>query len=198
VNFCEINEAETYKINVRATEILSDFACKKQIPFVFTSSDQVFDGKKGNYNEEDLTNPLNNYGKQKLLAEKLALKNKGIVCRMPLMIGDKGGYEKSLSQNLLAKKEQTLFTDEWRSVLHAELAAKALIKTIKWETGIYHLGGSKRINRYDLGLEIAKKIEGFDFSLVKQGKQTDVSFTAKRPADVSLNSEKALSLGFDN
>lgn len=198
INYCENNYDETYALNVRATEILAQFAQTKNLPFVFTSTDQVFDGTKGNYSEEDLPNPLNNYGKQKLLAEELVIKNKGIVCRMPLMLGEKGGYQKSLTENLTANKTQILFIDEWRSVLNAEFAALGLIKALNWPSGIYHLGGPKRMNRYELGLEIAKNIKNVDLNLIQKGKQTDVIFLAKRPADVSLNSEKALSLGFEN
>lgn len=198
INYCEENPEETHQLNVRATEILSKYACKLQIPFVFTSTDQVFDGKQSFYKETDQPKPLNEYGKQKLEAEKLVLKNKGIVCRMPLMIGANGGYQKTLIQKLQAGEPQTLFIDEWRSVLSVELAAKALLQALNWKSDVYHLGGPKRINRYELALKISKGIKNFDTTLLKKGKQSDIQFFAQRPADVSLNSDKALGLGFVN
>jgi dTDP-4-dehydrorhamnose reductase len=197
VNFCEQYPEETAQINVKATKILAEWANEKKIPFVFTSTDQVFDGLKGFYSEADSALPINEYGRQKLEAEKIVLKNKGIVCRMPLMIGEKDGYEKSFTENLLSGKTQHLFTDEWRSVLPAQIAAKALLKALQWSSGIYHLGGKKRINRYELGLQLAAKIPNANLSLIKCASQKDVEFIAPRPADVSLNSNKAIALGFE-
>jgi dTDP-4-dehydrorhamnose reductase len=197
INYCEENREETYKLNVRATQILAIYACKLQIPFVFTSTDQVFDGTKSFYEETDQPNPLNVYAQQKLQAEQLVLENKGVVCRMPLMIGEKGGYQKTFAENLLAGKEQHLFVDEWRSVLSAEYGAKALLKALQWESGIYHLGGPKRVNRFELGIQIAQNIPQVDLSLIKKASQKDIDFLAQRPADVSLNSDRALNLGFE-
>jgi dTDP-4-dehydrorhamnose reductase len=196
VNDCELNPDESRLINVRATQILVEWANEKQIPFVFTSTDQVFDGSKGNYSENDDAHPVNEYGKQKLEAEKTVLLHNGIVCRLPLMTGSKGGYEKSFTENLQQGITQVLFTDEWRAVLHAGQAASGLILALQWPSGIYHLGGAQRINRYELGMKIADKYPHLDKTLIKPGKQADVNFTAKRPADVSLNSEKALKFGF--
>ena len=48
------------RTNVETTQILSSFA--ESIPFVFISSDLVFDGKKGAYVESDSPNPLSKYG----------------------------------------------------------------------------------------------------------------------------------------
>lgn len=198
INECKKNPSETYKLNVRATQILANWACKLQIPLVFTSTDQVFDGTQSFYKETDQPNPLNEYAKQKLEAEQFILENNGVVCRMPLMIGEKGGYQKTFKENLLAGKNQHLFIDEWRTVLSAEKGAKGLLQALQWEWGIYHLGGAKRINRYELGMQIAQKIPNADLSLIKKASQKDINFLAQRPADVSLNSEKALRLGFEN
>lgn len=196
VNFCEQHPQETRLINVKATQIISEWAFYKNIPFVFTSTDQVFDGKKGNYTETDAAYPLNEYGKQKLEAEKIVLQHKGIVCRMPLMIGEKGGYQQAFTENLLAGKSQQLFTDEWRSVLKAELAAKALLQALQWTSDIYHLGGKYKINRYELGLKIAENLPEVNLYLIESASQKDVQFLAQRPADCSLNSNKAIQLGF--
>ena len=47
----------------------------RDLPFVFLSSDQVFDGTKGNYVEPDEVNPLNVYGQTKAEAERIVLQN---------------------------------------------------------------------------------------------------------------------------
>lgn len=42
------------------------------LPLVYISTEYVFDGKYGNYGEEDGTNPVNVYGRSKELGERLA------------------------------------------------------------------------------------------------------------------------------
>ena len=44
------------RVNVEATRLLAELAA--QIPFVFFSTDLVFDGRKGNYAEADAVNPI--------------------------------------------------------------------------------------------------------------------------------------------
>ena len=57
-------------LNVTKTKKLIDILCKKKIYFIFFSSEYIFDGDRGNYNEKSIPKPKNLYGKQKLLIEK--------------------------------------------------------------------------------------------------------------------------------
>ena len=52
------------KLNVDITENLT-YNLDKNVHFIFSSTDAVFDGERGSYVEEDLTNPINVYGKSK-------------------------------------------------------------------------------------------------------------------------------------
>lgn len=187
VGDCEINSSESYKINVESCRPLATFAKQRDIPLVFTSSDQVFDGEKGHYSPIDEAKPLNAYGRQKLEAEKSIrdIYPKAVICRMPLMIGDYGGYEKAFVKHVKAGKLQTLFTDEIRSVLNAQQAAEWLLQALHWEGGIYHLPGPKDMNRYELGLHLAEK-HGLDLSLIKAGKQSDVDLSVRRPKNTTM------------
>ena len=38
---------------------------------IYISTDSVFDGKQGNYNENDITNPINYYAQTKLEGEQV-------------------------------------------------------------------------------------------------------------------------------
>ena len=193
VNACEENPQESEFINVRASLQLAQYAKEQNIAFVFASSDQVFDGEQGNYHPQDEALPLNQYGAQKLKAEQEILKlyPKAVICRLPLMIGAHGGYEKALVAKLKAGIEQSLFTDEIRSVAKVEDVSSLLIDALSWEGGIYHLGGPAPMNRYELGKLIAKKYN-LDMSLLKPGLQSDVQMKAKRPKDVSMVSNKII------
>ncbi|MCB9257163.1 MAG: SDR family oxidoreductase [Chitinophagales bacterium] len=187
VNACENFPKESYLLNVVASKNLATYAKKRNIPFVFASSDQVFDGEKGNYSTQDQALPLNQYGKQKLEAENacLASYTKSVVCRLPLMLGAHGGYEKNFIANLKEGKVQKLFTDEIRSVAQVDEIAKSLIEALSWGGGLYHLGGPKPMNRYEIGLYLAEKYH-LASALLEPAKQADVSMAAARPKDVSM------------
>ena len=63
VERCEIYRDKARKINEVAVKILADTCRKIGTTLIHFSTDYVFDGnKKGNYTEEDLTNPINFYG----------------------------------------------------------------------------------------------------------------------------------------
>lgn len=65
---CESEPEIARRINAAATENLAKMFPKSL--FVYISTDSVFDGKTGNYGEEDKTNPLNVYAQTKLAGEK--------------------------------------------------------------------------------------------------------------------------------
>ena len=67
------NPALAKQVNVELTRFLAGLAAN--IPFVFFSTDLIFDGRQGNYRETDLANPLHLYGETKAEAERLVLRN---------------------------------------------------------------------------------------------------------------------------
>jgi len=198
-NYCQQHVQESYEINVIATQTLAELCAEANIPFVFTSSDLVFDGKKGDYIETDAVNPLSKYGEQKAEVENLVLKiyPKTAVCRMPLMIGDGGG--KGYLNTFLTKAKKgeqfKLFTDEFRSPLGGMSAAQGLLLAVENFKGIYHLGGKEKLSRFQLGEKIAQAF-GISTSQLLPTKQSELRMAASRPADVSLNSTKAFQAGF--
>ena len=62
-------------VNGYAVEWLSSLSKEIGAEFVQISTDYVFNGLTGNYKEDDTPNPINEYGKSKLIGEENALKN---------------------------------------------------------------------------------------------------------------------------
>jgi dTDP-4-dehydrorhamnose reductase len=102
-NYCELHQNESYIVNVRSTKQITDICSQKNIPFVFTSSDLVFDGNHPFYHEASEVNPLSIYAQHKALAEKYIIEKypKAAICRMPLMFGESGPLAKSWLQDIL-------------------------------------------------------------------------------------------------
>jgi len=201
-NYCQEHPQEAYKINVTASELLAQKCAALNIPMVFTSTDLVFDGKKGKYRETDPVSPVNAYGEQKAIAEKkiLGIYPNTTICRMPLMIGDPGpvatNYLQDFITNARQGNEQKLFTDEFRSVLGGKSAAHGLFLALNKLKGIFHLGGRERMSRYALGQLIVNIFKISGAKLISTNLK-DIQFFAPRSPNVTLDSTKAYKAGFD-
>lgn len=201
-NFCEQNRELSYDINVEASKNLAGIAADYNIPFAFTSTDLVFDGKKGMYKEEDEKNPVSVYGEQKSVAEEEILKiyPKAIVFRLPLMFGEpeasEANYLRKFIEQLKRGEKANLFYDEYRSACGAKSIAEGILKLLHTGENIIHLAGSEKLSRYDFGIKAAEAF-GLDKSLLQSLSQKDIKMAAPRPADVSLDISKAISMGYN-
>lgn len=201
-NLCQINPMDSEKINVRTSQNLCSFCLEKQIPFLFTSTDQVFDGTKAPYSERIPVSPISIYGEQKVAAESsiLTLYPQATICRMPLMFGDGSPVSNSflihLLQSIQNNKKITLFFDEYRTPTSGYNAAQGLLMVLKKKIrGIIHLGGKEKISRYEFGKKLACYC-GLTTSMITPISQNSLRMKAPRPQDVSLDSSFAFDMGY--
>ncbi len=201
-NACEVDPGQSQSVNVDATRQLAELCRHADIPLVFTSSDLVFDGQSPPYREDDATSPIAVYGRHKVLAEQavLGLVPKGIVCRMPLMFGDRDGEPASFMGPWLRMLRDggglTLFVDEVRTPVSGHSAATGILLVLAaGARGIFHMGGSESISRYDFGVKLA---EAFDLpsDSIRKAALADITMAAPRSPDVSLDSQKSFALGY--
>jgi dTDP-4-dehydrorhamnose reductase len=200
-NFCQAHPELSYQINVTASQGLAKICSLAKIPFVFTSTDLVFDGTHPPYRETDPVSPINLYGEQKVAAEQAILDTypQANICRMPLMFGMAPPTATSFIQPWLKALAMgqvlQLFVDEYRTPVSAITAAQGLLLAIERSPNIIHLGGKERISRYEFGKLLVEAF-GFNPSLLQPIYQRDLQMLAPRAADVSLNSNKAIKLGY--
>lgn len=200
-NFCQTHPDESYAINVTASCNIAGLCADSSISCAFTSTDLVFDGLNAPYRETDSVNPVNIYGEQKVMAEEAMLKRYPMtaVCRMPLMFGHETPTATSFIQpfieTLKQRQELNLFIDEFRTPVSGKSAAKGLLLALEKVNGLIHLGGKERISRYDFGRLLVEVFQ-LPSDGLKGCQQKDVKMAAPRPSDVSLDSSKAFSLGY--
>ena len=200
-NFCQTHPTQSYQINVATTQLLAKTCAEIAIPFVFTSTDLVFDGTQPPYLETDPVSPLNIYGEQKVAAERaiLAAYPRATICRMPLMFGNAPPTATSFIQpwieSLQSDRSLQLFVDEFRTPVSAITAAHGLLLALQLAPGIIHLGGNERISRYEFGRLFAE-VFNFDLALLSPIEQRDLPMSAPRAADVSLDIRKAIEFGY--
>ncbi len=96
-------KAAAWKVNDEAVGYLADAANRNDIVLVHISTAYVFDGKKNNYTEEDVPNPLGDYAKSKAAGdEKAAKASKHYIIRTDSVIGDGKNFVRTMLE--LGKK----------------------------------------------------------------------------------------------
>ena len=215
-NYCEQHPEESLRVNLQATLNLAGLCGDRGIPFVFTSTDLVFDGTRAPYAEDGPVSPLNLYGEHKALAEQAALDRYGeaAICRMPLLFGFSANgrvpFFQRMAGEFQAGRPMTLFGDEVRTPVSGAVAAAGLLlvaasgmddttlnpREIERVRGILHLGGRESLSRYAMGLQMLD-ILGLPPTLAEPISFRDVPAVAARAADVSLDSSRAYALGYD-
>ena len=201
-NYCENHPEKCQEINSAATFHLITACQERDIHFIFASTDLVFDGKKAPYSEKDATNGIMTYGVDKAKTEHLAelmYPNKVTIARLPLQYGwceTAPNFLTSWVKALKSGDSIKAFTDEYRTAAWVgDIVDGLLLLANQAAKGIWHLGGPERQSRYDFAVELAKILE-VDQKLVIPVLQKDIKMAAARPADVSLNSEKANKIGY--
>ncbi len=199
-NACEIQPEVSWQINVQAAWHIAEHCAALNILCVFTSTDQVFDGQRGNYCETDPVAPVNRYGEHKVLAEEgmRSRHAQTIICRLPLMFGATP-HAPSFLQGFVAKLLQgeplQLFTDEYRTPVSGESIAQGILLALASDISCWHLGGQERLSRYEFGQYLVKILQ-LPVNLLQPCLRATVPMAAPRPADVSLDSSLAFSQGY--
>jgi dTDP-4-dehydrorhamnose reductase len=189
---CEQDPDKAHRDNVEVTAHLAQLS--KDIPFIFLSSGEVFDGKTGWYSETDEPNPINVYGRTKLDAERVVLQNlQHTVVRIVLTSGTSQDGDRSFVEDMCrtakAGKDVILYVDEFRCPLPAGVIARAVWELVdRKQPGIYHLGGSERLSRWDIGEALLPWYPELEGRLIPGSAQNHVG--NPRPADLSLRSDK--------
>ena len=186
---CQENPSLARKLNVEATACLAELAA--DIPFILFSSDLVFDGRQGNYDESARPNPLSVYAETKIAAEQVVLANpKHTVVRISLNggaspTGDRG-FNEEMRRAWRVEKTLKLFVDEFRCPMPAIVTARAIWELVaRCKPGLYHLAGSQRLSRWQMGQLIAARWPQLNPRLEPASRKFYAG--PPRPPDTSLN-----------
>ncbi len=197
---CSSSPDMARQINTDLTLDLARIALNSRLRFLFTSTDQVFDGKKGDYSEVDRPHPTGVYARTKVEAEEgLCELFRNVpdlltIFRLALSYGHSdelhpgpvGWIINSLTEGLPVN----LFKDEIRSPLYIGDISRAMRQTLRNEySGIYHLGGRDSIDRHSFGVRIAEKL-GFPTDLCHAQSVLDYPGPEPRSPNCSFNVSK--------
>jgi len=194
---CEAQKDWAWRTNVDAARMIAAVARELGSRLIHISTDMVFDGKKGNYEEDDLPEPISYYGYSKRAAEETVLRAypEALAVRVALLYGFPvaGGnsFSAEIYHSMRAGQKVKVFADQYRTPIWAGNAAAAIMELAeKNQRGVLHLAGSERISRAEFARELARQI-GADKNLLEDVSMHEVKWLVPRPPDVSLNTTRA-------
>ena len=198
VDACEDEKKECWELNVEAVQYLATACEKYNAHLIHVSTDFIFDGVSGPYNEESVPNPISYYGESKLAAEEIVKNSlcKFSIVRTVLVYGVVDNMSRSnivlwAKGALETGKELTVVDDQYRTPTLAEdLAHGCILIAQKGAEGIYNISGDEYMCITDLVKRVAKYFK-FDENLVKPISSSSLNQKAARPPKTHLLLDKA-------
>jgi dTDP-4-dehydrorhamnose reductase len=207
VDWCETNREEAWKVNVTAVENLVEAARKVGAHLVHVSTDYVFDGKSGPYDEEAKPNPISYYGKSKLAGENV-IRGAEIpytIIRTIVLYGSginvKPNFALWIIESLRKGVRIRCVDDQLSNPTFVGDLALAILKACDLNrAGTFHVCGSEFLSRYDFALRVAE-VFGLNRQLIERIKTAELRQAAPRPmvsGFLTLKAETQLGMRFLN
>lgn len=201
IDDCEQKPELAYRLNATLPGRLAAITEEMEVKLLHVSTDAVFDGRTGGYNELDMPNPVNLYGHTKLAGEQAVEDHNpdALVARVNFFGWSVTG-ERSLAEwflsGLMAGNSLKGFTDVFFCPLMVNHLAKYLIRMIQdGLSGIYHVVSREHLSKYEFGCRIARRF-GRDEKLIQRASWTTGLLKAGRSPNLTLSTDKlTLALG---
>lgn len=191
IAFCEQQKEAAYSVNVTGLLEFIRQIGRMDLQVIFLSSDYVFEGGTGSYDDSAETKPTTEYGRHKAIVEKEipSLARNYLILRLSKIYGIEKGDGTLLDEmatSLASGREIRAARDQ----MFCPTYVGDLVRVIH---GIQdrHLSGTMNVcspetwSRYDVAVAMAKAIEA-DSSLVKSISLYDIPSMAGRPLDTSM------------
>jgi dTDP-4-dehydrorhamnose reductase len=155
-----------YRTNAEGSRNLALISEELNIPLIHFSTHFVFNGKgKDAYKITDQPDPINTYGKSKLLGEEIIRSTcrRFIIIRVSWLFGDRGKANVNFAKKVLdlAKDQNTLkiVSDQIASPSYTKDVAKITIQLMEnraW--GLYHFNNKGKCSKFEWARFILEKI----------------------------------------
>ena len=203
VDECEQHKELAYNLNVVGTQNIVDAAKELGAHVVHISTDFIFDGQDGPYNEEGIPNPVSYYGETKLQAEHIVQTvDSWSILRTVLVIGIAEDLSRSnivlWAKGALEKAQPIrVVDDQFRTPTLAEdLAQGALLAATQMAQGIFNISGPDFMSIYELVESVAEHF-GLSMATVTRVDSSTLNQPAVRPPRTGFNISKAVeNLGY--
>ena len=197
VDACEARPQDARQVNAGAPAAIAQACASVPSRLVYFSTDYVFDGEDGPYDEYATPAPVNEYGQTKLEGERcvLAAVPKALVVRTSANFGWNGlrGKQNSVTWILgkLRRGESVpLFTDQQVSPSYVPDVARVAFDLVdRGASGIFHVATRGCLTRLDMGQAVCD-VFGLPKELLVPSRLAGANLPAKRPRVACLSTAK--------
>jgi dTDP-4-dehydrorhamnose reductase len=161
VDGCETEPEKAMAVNRDGTRHAAELARERNAVIAYVSTDYVFDGTKGApYLEEDLTNPINVYGRSKLAGEQ-AVRDSGarhLIVRTSWLFGHGGkNFVDTIATKLSKGESLDVVDDQTGSPTYArDLAHGIELLLRRGASGTVHVTNTGHTTWYGFAAEIGR------------------------------------------
>jgi len=205
VDQCELNREICWQVNVNGTRLVAEAALRSGAYLIHLSTDFIFDGEAGPYNEEATPAPVNYYGESKLAAERIIqeLSSDWVIIRTILVYGWLPKMARSnivlwVMENLEQHKTIRVVDDHKRTPTLVEDLAKACSLVLdKKVSGIFNISGGEFLTPFQMAIQTARFFQ-LDETLIQKTDSIEFVQPAKRPMATGFIITKAQNiLGYE-
>ncbi len=198
VDDCELDHASCDALNVHAVANLTRAAEAVHARLIHLSTDFIFNGKDGPYDEAAQPDPLSYYGHSKLIGEQTVQRecSRWAILRTVLVYGIVHDMSRSnivlwAKQALAQGKPMKVVDDQWRTPTWAEdLAMGCYLAECHDAQGIYNISGADFMNIYQL-VERVAAYYGLSMDHVERVSSSTLNQPAVRPPRTGFILDKA-------
>jgi dTDP-4-dehydrorhamnose reductase len=202
VQACERDPRAAYDLNARTTENVAAACVLHGAKLVYISTEYVFDGVSlSGYREDDVPNPLQTYGRTKLLGEQLASGvPERLTVRLPILYGPPipgraPGWIETMLQALGGGSAVSLDDRVVRQPTWVRDVAVVLKQVIgRGVTGPLHIASQEGLTKFAWGRKVAETA-GLPASLVRPAADAPHPLDINRPARPWLHIDRLHHLG---
>ena len=195
VDECEKRPELSRLLNSELARNIARASSGFSVPLIHISTDHLFDGKEQMYSEESETNPVNEYGRSKALAEEYVLleHTEALVIRTNFFgwgTAKKISFSDWILRSAESKKKFIMFNDVFFTPMLIDSLVDSCFELYqRKKTGIYNVTSDCRVSKYDFGLKLLDQFS-LPSSLIESNSIDSMSLYASRPKDMSLCNKK--------
>ncbi|WP_281988303.1 dTDP-4-dehydrorhamnose reductase [Aquimarina aggregata] len=199
VEQAEKNPKKAFEVNSEGVKNIAEVCKETNTTLIHISTDYVFDGqKKSPYTEEDIPNPINVYGKSKLMGEIFVqeILDEYFLIRTSWLYSEFGhNFFKSILKKSSVEEKLTVTISETGTPTNANDLAKFILDLIGMNTldyGVFHYSNLGEATWFDFAKEILKHSGKLD--TIKLEKTDNYAIFADRPKYSVLSKEKTVNI----
>jgi len=203
VDKCEQERIFAWTQNVEVTRSIAKCCVTHGAFLIYISTDYVFSGQVGNYDETAPLSPLGIYAKTKASGEwavqVIMPESHYCIARIAVPFGlmphAKTDFVRFVFEQLSMGNRIKIVTDQISNPTDIQELAQALVALgLKQQSGVYHCAGRTSLSRYAFA-QLCAQVFQLNAQLIDPIVTQDLKQIAQRPMNASLNTEKIQNLG---